>query len=206
LKQQYGADFVALASIGQKTPDLILQYDNVQTQVEVKGRDRLSSPLAFFEKSARRDQCDSEALQRLAQIYSNGQVDCFQQLIQQYRDINNSIGFPGDEGVINSGKLPPELTVKDDNPILTALREYAIACLHAHNNNYFAIYNKTAHNIQLFYTGLGENVFDAPTFPQFNSAALTTYGSSYKGAMRVALKIKLCDDGQTIGIPAIPLQ
>lgn len=193
LTRLYNTQLVSTAKIGQQIPDLVVACGDKLIQIEIKGRSKRYTDLVFAEKSIRRGGVQSKTLTDLATICSKGQITCFEQLIDSYRIDDKAIGFPGDNGVIKSGKIPKQLTIRDDQHMLDAIRQQTIAWIQQSGNNYFAIHNRSQQTIQMFYTGLGENVLNMPELPTFTQASLTTYGRPYKGAMRVALKIKFND-------------
>jgi hypothetical protein len=58
-------------------------------------------------------------------------------------------------------------------------------------DNYFVIHNRSNDNLQMYFTGFGENILKLPVLPEFKRFALQTYGGASSGSTRVGLKIQL---------------
>jgi hypothetical protein len=128
----------------------------------------------------------------LTSALTSTEYQSLEELIDIYREIDMAVGFPGDEGVKKSGKLPPILRVRDDTSILSAARSAVLAHFCRTEDNYFAVYNRDGPtSVELFYTGHGPNTLGAPMFPDLDAATLDTHGGPYNKSMRVALKVQL---------------
>jgi len=192
LKDEYGSDyeFISSAAPGSTKPDLVVRVDNQEIQFEIKGQSSSTAPITFFDKSVRRGQT-VELLDELAQTFSNNKFKTFTKLIDFYRKKDKTIGFPGDEGVVKSGKLPPELTIEDDRRLLNKLRITILRHFKNGGDNYFAIHNRTHDEVKIYHTKFGSNPLSEDPVPTFQRFSLQTYGGPSGGAMRVGLKIKL---------------
>lgn len=195
LKVKHGDrfEFVSSAIVSSQAPDLIVKIDDLSCQFEIKGRQTSTSSITLFDKSVRRG-TNNDALDEIALVFSEGQFVDFETMIDNHKLVNPAVGFPGDVGTPKSGKLPPEFRIRTDPLLLKNIREFLLNKFKQTGDNYFAVFNKDSSpsdQIQIFYTGVGVNSIDAPNFPEINSITLDTYGGSYKGAMRVAVKVQL---------------
>lgn len=190
IRDAYGeenVEYVSSAPVGSTKPDLVVKVNQTPAQFEIKGTSSVSSPITFFDKSVRRGM-SVEILNDLTRAFTG--IPTFEKMIDQFRKRDKSIGYVGDEGVGKSGKLPSELTSTDDD-ILQAVRNKIIEHLHEGGDNYFVVYDRSANEPHIFFTGLGKNVLKAKPIPKFKKASLQTYGGPSGGAMRVGFKIRL---------------
>jgi hypothetical protein len=199
-------EFISTARIGSTAPDLIVSIDGKKIQFEIKGTTTTSAPVTFFDKSVNRRTAAPEIIEDIAKVYINSlkftgkSVSAlmtsarikqnFVGLIDFYRQSNNKVGLAGDEGAPKSGFLPTQFTTSDVE-ILTKMRKVIIDHFQEGGDNYFVVHNRSNDSLQMYFTGLGENVLDLPILPNFKSFALQTYGGASSGSTRVGLKIKL---------------
>jgi hypothetical protein len=111
-------------------------------------------------------------------------------LIDLYHSYDKTIGLAGDEGVMRSGKLPPELTTTNV-ATLAKLRKVIIDHFADGKDNYFVVHNRSDDEVKMYFTDYGKNLLDLPVLPTFKSFSLSTYGGASSGSTRVGLKIKL---------------
>lgn len=194
LQEKYGnrIHIISTAKTASQAADLVFEFDGNQTQMEIKSHNTKTSPITFFDKSIRRGD-NLPFLDEVAATFSNGHSFSFEKLIDVYRETNPAVGFPGDEGTPKSGKLPSQLRITENEYLLDRFRQFLIRHFHEHQDTYFVVYNKDDQNAIIYYTGFGNNPLEAPLLPKVSKVILDTYGGAYKGAMRVALKIKLED-------------
>lgn len=182
---------ISTAPMASQAPDIVATVNNESCQFEIKGRNTPTAPITFFDISARRGRSDV-ILDDIAEAITNGKIHSFEQMIDVFRQRNPSVGYPGDDGVPKSGKLPPEFRFKDNSLVFQRVRSFLVDHMQAHQDNYFAVVNRSDMNTtEIFWTGTGPNPLNAPEFPALAFVVLDTYGGAYKGAMRIALKAQL---------------
>jgi hypothetical protein len=185
-----GFKLISVAPMSSQAPDVIAEINGQSCQFEIKGRGGQAAHITFFDRSIRRGNRDP-MLDDVARALAGTNVESFEHMIDMYRKKNKAVGFPGDKGAPPSGKLPPEFRVHDDPQLFERVRAHLIAHFNEAGDNYFAAMNRDNGKASVFWTGLGQNVLNAPAFPPLKSVVLDTYGGAYKGAMRVALKVTL---------------
>jgi hypothetical protein len=199
-------EFVSTARIGSTAPDLIVSIDGKKIQFEIKGTNSKSAPVTFFDKSVNRRSPPPDVIEDIAKVYisnlkfvgkpisrlmSNMSIkQNFVGLIDFYRQYDTKVGLAGDKGASKSGFLPTQFTT-NERAILSDMRRVIIDHFKEGGDNYFVIHNRTNDDLQMFFTGLGENILKLPDLPEFKSFALQTYGGASSGSTRVGLKIKL---------------
>jgi hypothetical protein len=204
LKKNY--EFISTARIGSTAPDLIVSIDGKKIQFEIKGTNSTTAPVTFFDKSVNRRSPPPTVIEDIAKVYLNnlklagkpistlmknmGFKQNFVGIIDFYNQYDKKVGLAGDKGVSKSGFLPMEFTTKE-RVILTEMRRVIIDHFKEGGDNYFVIHNRSNDSLQMYFTGLGENVLKLPELPEFKSFALQTYGGASSGSTRVGLKIKL---------------
>jgi hypothetical protein len=185
-----GFKLLSVAPMSSQAPDVIAQINQQTCQFEIKGRNNQAAHITFFDRSIRRGNRDP-MLDDVARALMGSNVDSFEQMIDIYRKKNTAVGFPGDKGAPPSGKLPPEFRVHDNPALFERVRAHLLAHFNEAGDNYFAVLNRDDGKASIFWTGTGPNPLEAPDFPQLTMVLLDTYGGAYKGAMRVALKVRL---------------
>lgn len=199
-------EFVSTARIGSTAPDLIVTIDGKQIQFEIKGTNSAIAPVTFFDKSVNRRSPPPRVIEDIAKVYisnlklvgkpisrlmTNMRIEQnFVGLIDFYNQYDKKVGLAGDKGVSKSGFLPTQFTTQEKS-ILSDMRKVIIDHFKEGGDNYFIIHNRSNDNLQMYFTGLGENVLKLPSLPDFKSFALQTYGGASSGSTRVGLKIKL---------------
>jgi hypothetical protein len=204
-KKRKNYEFVSTAKIGSTAPDLIVSVDGEKIQFEIKGTTSFNNPITFFDKSASRrnvpdiindianvfidsNNIDNTPVSRL--LVKNNLKHNFIGLIDLYHSYDKTIGLAGDEGVMRSGKLPPELTTTNV-ATLAKLRKVIIDHFADGKDNYFVVHNRSDDEVKMYFTDYGKNLLDLPVLPTFKSFSLSTYGGASSGSTRVGLKIKL---------------
>jgi hypothetical protein len=199
-------EFVSTARIGSTAPDLVVTIDGKKIQFEIKGTTSASAPVTFFDKSVNRRSAPPSVIEDIGRVYINnlklgsysistlmknmGFKHNFVGLIDFYNKYDNKVGLAGDKGVSKSGFLPMQFTTSE-RTILTEMRKVIIDHFKEGGDNYFVIHNRSNDNLQMYFTGFGENILKLPVLPEFKRFALQTYGGASSGSTRVGLKIQL---------------
>lgn len=181
------ATLLSVARPGSQLPDLVALINGHRTQFEIKSCATPNSTIAPYSRTVFHGELSP--LDHLVSIFTDRPNDTLRSVIANHRSTDQSYGFPCDDGVTRSGKIPA-LRVKKGNPALITIRNYVIDRLQAENNTYLALVcTKPTPTIHLFYTGCGHNVLKASPLPMLTSAYLSTYGTAELDSMRVALKV-----------------
>lgn len=190
LASTYGDQFILVSTSvpSSRAPDIIAEVQGNRIQIEVKSQSSSKSLLTLIDKSIRRGQGHG-IFDEIALNHPLVSATTFEQLIDHYRGENQSVGFPGDDGCPKSGKIPPEISMIDHPLSLVNIRQRLLEKLTSNGDNYLAIVNHDG-TIKLMWTSHGDNHLVAPIIPLVKRAKLDTYGGSYSGAMRVALKVE----------------
>ena len=177
----------SVANIGSNAPDIVAVIDGANIQCEVKSSFVFTSPVVTISKTVKRNH--TNIIDGLVPIMSNGLWDSVEESVEHHRITDTTIGFPGDCGTPNSGKLPKCLKITD-SVILDQVRQAIVENLAQHKDTYFILVCKHPHtSTHIYYTGYGTNVLNAPILPRLSMAKLRTYGTARKDSMRVALKV-----------------
>ena len=192
-------DQYKVASSGSTKADLIMTIGGKPVQFEIKGTSNSSAPITFFDKSVRRSSKMPKQIDDIAKIFIDklrlpikGTGD-FISLIDYYKSVDPTIGLAGDEGVIKSGKLPPQLKTTDHN-LLSDMRKLILEHFKKDivgGDDYFVVHDRSSDKFDIYYVGGGkaDNVLKMPDLPKFKSFELGTYGGVSSGSTRVGLKI-----------------
>ena len=193
LQAAHGAAFSVthLASTGSRSPDLIASYEKQIIQIEIKGRNNSKQEVTLFDRSTRRN-ISVPALDKIITIVADSSLT-FSEFVDLYRRGDQTVGFPGDVGVPKSGKIPSKTLSVTDPVKLQHLHEYIREYFASTNDNYLAIHNRDVGTIDVFHTGYGLNVLDAPCLPILTRFGLHTYGGASSGAMRIGMKVRFCE-------------
>lgn len=185
-------EFVSMARKGSTAPDLVVKLYGEKIQFEIKGASNPKAPITFFDKSVRRG-VKVEILDHFASVLTKGRVGDFTQLVDEYKQKDPTIGFPGDEGTGKSGKLPSEFNIVDSGA-LQAMRQLLIDHFakgeSGGTDNYFAVMSPSGEPA-IFHTGHGPNPLKLPPLPALRGFKIATYGGPSGGAMRVGIKVTL---------------
>jgi hypothetical protein len=180
-------NIVSAAAPGSKSPDIVASVDAISIQCEVKSNFKFSSPVVTINKTVKRGSLN--LVDELVPVMTSGTWSSVEEAVDYHRLTDTTIGFPGDYGTPNSGKLPKCLKIIDEE-ILSNVRLSIISNFHLHQDTYLILVCKrptlTPH---IFYTGYGENILGALELPPLSMAKLRTYGTARKDSMRVALKV-----------------
>ncbi len=185
------ATLVSVAPPGSMAPDVIIAVDGINLQFEVKQVKNTTRPLVLINKQVKRD--TTEVLDVLTQLITHNDIS-FMQCMDNARRTDKTIGFPSDEGVQISGKLPTILTKKHTHQdSLQVCHSIVTQHLHSKGDNYVAVVDSSTSRVFIFFTGLGQNTIQAPPLPQFASMSLKTYGSpsSKNAGVRIGLNVIL---------------
>ncbi len=181
-----GFELVSQAGASSKVPDIIANINGDRTQIEVKGRSNPNATVKIYEKSVKRGQKD-RVLDAFARAHSNGAVRTFTEYVDLLRQENTKIGFPGDPGVTAiAGKF---YVPADDAKTRSVMRKYIMDTLHNNADDYFAIYTFNNGQTDFYDTGSTNQAIPATKLPNIRVVRAETYGSAYKGAMRIAIKV-----------------
>lgn len=180
-------ELVSIAPKSSRNPDLVVLIGGIYQQFEIKGsQNPAKSHVTVYDKSTGRDSQHPE-LEAFAQTHSNCS---FVELVDRYRTNDLSVGFPGDPGVVKSGKLPNAFKITSAEE-LSKFRQMLLDRFAVCGDNYFTIVNHSRPEESLtFFTGHGINVLNAPLFPELGSFAVDTYGGPSSGKMRTGIKIR----------------
>ena len=217
-KNKVGYEFVSSATAGSTKPDLIVKYNDIQVQFEIKGTGgSTTSLITLFDVSLGRNSSHPFADKLVKLFMNHAKIDLMMDpkthkrlttrktvklstvakgitsmtaLVDFYRIYGNSeVGFPGDKGVIKSGKLPKEFEVTD-----TTFLEHAHELIQEHfaenSDNYFAVHFRTDNTVKMFFTGYGKNTLKLPKLPKLTFFGFMTYGGVSGGKMRSGIKVK----------------
>jgi len=187
------ARIVSISPRSSQAADIVVKYNDQKLQFEVKARTGPEKTNVVYEKSLKRGDHDP-VLDTFAQLFGK---DSFSKLIDSYRKKSSKIGFPGDLGVVSSGKIPREFN-STDPAFLSKLRSAVIKRLHDNGDNYFAIHDLSTGITSVYFTGLGDNVLSAKPYPKLTSVQIDTYGGGYKGGMRVGAKAVIAASNKTV--------
>jgi hypothetical protein len=197
---------VKRAAYGQKSNDVVMNLDGRTVSFEVKGIDGVGKSLPLFDKSVRRRNVPPE-IETLAEAFAEvisvgggrlsrlldteGYPRTFLGMLDFYRDkVDPTIGLAEDPNSTSSGKLPRDLA-SSDSRVTSVARKLVLNNLKSGGDSYFAVHDKRTDDVHVWYTGYGENVLDAPSFPPVKHVMIDTYGGSSRGATRVAVKIRI---------------
>ncbi len=184
---------VSISPRSSKAADIIVKHEGQKLQFEIKARTGPEKTNVVYNTTLRRGDRDP-VLDSFAR--SRGK-DSFSALIDSYRKKDSQIGFPGDKGVVKSGKIPREF-YSDDPDVLSKLRAHVIKHLQANGDNYFAIHDMSTGTTSIYFTGLGDNILGAKPYPKLTSVQLDTYGRGYKGAMQIGTKAVIAASSKTV--------
>jgi hypothetical protein len=188
LEHEFGNDFELISQAGRssKAPDIVSKIHGVPTQIEVKGRTNPNSTVKIYEKSIKRGQRD-RVLDAFARAHSNGTAKTFEDYVDLLRKENRAVGFPGDPGVTaKAGKFYVPAT---DPKTRSLMRKYIMDTLKNNDDDYFAIHTFNTGETDMFDTGSTNHEVQAGKLPNIRVVRAETYGSAYKGAMRIAIKV-----------------
>lgn len=193
------------AAYGQQGTDLVVRVDGLLVRVEVKGVTGFAKPVPIFDKSVRRRNVPREVEDVTAAyteslsfggaklktvMASRGYPRNFLGVIDFFRDFSDpAVGLAEDPNSAASGKLPRELFTRDQF-VCRRARTILIDGLRRSQDSYFVVHDKKDDEIEVYYTGFGQNVLQAPDFPDLQEIALDTYGGASRGATRVAFKAR----------------
>lgn len=188
----YGTKFqtiehVATAGVGSKKADLIVAFDGVKAQFEIKTTSSPAAPLTMFDKAVRRDK-PNKVVDELVAVMTGQPRLTLARAIDRIRQTNKTIGFPGDKGTVKSGKFI--LRITDDDALMVPAHDYVADHFALGGDNYLAI-NHGSGKVTIYFTGHGENIIAAPELPLPKYITLATAGGRSSGGMRLGVKIKL---------------
>ena len=211
--------FISSAKPGSTKPDLAIKYDNIPIQFEIKGTGgSINSLITLFDVSISRNQKHyfAEKLVSLYKRYGNinlsidpktnkklknrilvplaavipKKIRNMNQLVDFYHDYSDSsIGFPGDKGVIKSGKLPKEFEIIEPR-FLDELKSLIKKHFAKGGDNYFSIHSRSNDIIKSYYTGHGKNILGYEEIPPLKFFGFMTYGGVSSGRMRSGIKVR----------------
>lgn len=181
-------ELVKTAGIGSKKADLVVSFDQHESQFEIKNASTRSAPITLFDKTVRREKPNPIIDGLIAVMTGRPQLSLVK-LIDKMRVKDKTVGFPGDKGVGKSGKFYGQ-RIYDDSDFIVPVTDYILEHFAANQDNYFAV-NYGGGDVALYFTGYGENILNAPDFPTPKYVDLNTYGGPSAGGMRIGVKIKL---------------
>lgn len=178
-------ELVSYAKKYVRGPDLVVRLNGELIQCEVKSISSENQSVALVEKSVRRgDRYD--IFDAIVSEITRDEIVTLSNYIDWVREKDTSVGFPGDDGVASSGKVPPCLKVTDSELLRTA-RQLIIRHLVSAGNDLLCLYNVKTDEVIVY--SLKDCWLDCERLPTFRKVSFGTYGASKSGAMRVALKV-----------------
>ena len=178
---------LSAAPPGSKLPDIVAVVKRANIQCEVKSNFKFTSPFVTINKTVMRG--SRNIVDELVPIMSDGIWNSIEESVDYHRLTDITIGFPGDVGTPNSGKLPKCLKITDED-ILSNVWLAIRNNFHKRKDTYLIlICKRPVLTPYIFYTGYGKNVLKAPELPLLSMAKLRTYGTARYNSMRVALKV-----------------
>lgn len=169
-------ELISSSRPGSKLPDIVAKINDVPVQFEVKGRSSgIGGQISIFNLSATRG-IRNKLLDTIASIFEDKNVS-FEQAIDQHRKKNPLIGYPGDQGALTSGKVPPTWKTSDSSKI-DKFKKIIINHLHSKGDNYLIIHDRNQEKHYIFWTGLGQNVLNAPPLPPIRYIVADTGGGA----------------------------
>lgn len=188
LEHEFGSDFEFISQAGKqsKAPDIVSKIHGIPTQIEVKGRTNSNSTVKIYEKSIKRGQRD-RVLDAFARSVSGGVSKTFEDYVDLLRKDNPAIGYPGDPGVTaRAGKF---YVPAEDPKTRSLMRKYIMDTLKNNSDDYFALHTFNSGQTDMYDTGSTNHTVEASKLPNIRVVRGETYGTAYKGAMRVAIKV-----------------
>lgn len=184
--RELGATLMSVSRPGSQRPDVAVLFNGIITQFEVKNSSSQTSAVTPYSETVHRGK--NAKIDAIIPLMTNGSHATINEAIECGKQLDKTVGFPGDTHTPSTGRLP--LMAVTDVMSLAFVREFVIERLAEQNNTYLTLHCKhKPQKFHTYWTGLGVNVLDAPELPPLRMAKLATYGASPDGTMRVALKI-----------------
>lgn len=176
------------AKKGSQGLDLVMNINDQRFVFEVKNRTTRHVLIQLFSEQVRRGDPGLRSAKFLKML---GQQPNLTAVIDYYRKGGNTqVGFAGDPGVDSASGRMPALPAPPP-AVCRLLRDEYVNALQQNGINYFVIYTMQDDSLQIYHTGLGNNVLKAPLVPVFPFARLDTAGSAdYPKTIRAAVKAR----------------
>lgn len=180
---------LSIAKVGSRSADLVVRFDDMTSQFEIKNCSVRSAPITLFDKTVRRSK-PHPTIDDLIKMVLGDNGACLSSYIDSLRQCDQTIGYPGDEGVlVKSGRFS-SLKITPEHHRAHQIHEAILEHFAERGDNYFVV-NYGQSNIKMFYTGFGQNILNQPSFPLPKYFMMGTYGGPSSGGMRVGAKIQL---------------
>tara|TARA_R110001583_G_scaffold195051_1_gene368847 strand:+ start:732 stop:1811 length:1080 start_codon:yes stop_codon:yes gene_type:complete len=190
-------DKISSARPGSTKPDIVVDYGGKEVQFEVKNRNSDRGFITLFDKSMRRGKTDPDIVKHVMDAYANSVEGLpapftFENMIDYYKNKKDSrYGYCSDGlPVPKSGKIPNISFSSIGEDALRELRNEMIEHFKHSGDNYFSVYSASSGKVDIYYTGLGDNILQMPEIPKITNAFLGSYGGCSSGATRVGFKIR----------------
>ena len=145
----------------------------------------------------RRGKTDPDIVKHVMDAYANSVEGLpapftFENMIDYYKNKKDSrYGYCSDGlPVPKSGKIPNISFSSIGEDALRELRNEMIEHFKHSGDNYFSVYSASSGKVDIYYTGLGDNILQMPEIPKITNAFLGSYGGCSSGATRVGFKIR----------------
>lgn len=176
------------AKKGSQGLDMVMNINDQRFVFEIKNRTTRHVLIQLFSEQVKRGEAGIRSAKFLQMMGYRPNVTM---LMDEFRKGGNmQVGFAGDPGVESgSGRFP---VLKAPAPrVCKSLRDEYVSALQAGGVNYFCLYTVQDAQMQIYFTGLGQNILNAPVFPAFPYARLDTAGSAdYPQTIRAAVKAR----------------
>lgn len=180
-------ELVSYAKKYVRDPDLVVRLGGKLIQCEVKSISSENQLIALVEKSIR---CGDryDIFDAIVSEITRDEIVTLSNYIKWVREKDTTVGFPGEDGVARSGKVPPCLKVTDGE-LLQTVRRLIIRHLVSVGNDLLCLYNVKTDEVIVY--SLRDCCLNCQRLPKFQKVSFGTYGASKSGAMRVALKVRM---------------
>lgn len=171
----------------QKTDIIMTMKDGTAVHLEVKVA---GMRITAYDSTIHRGDTDALLDWAASTLPNNPQKLSFSDLIDTVRQQDRRVGFPGDEGVAKSGKVPA-FPLKGP-AVLSQLRQQLMNRYKEKGDNYLALVIPGTNQVQYYYiSGPFLRGLHAEKFPTLSRAQFDTYGWDSKSGngLRAAIKV-----------------
>lgn len=171
----------------QKTDIIMTMKDGTPVHLEVK---IAGARITAYDTSIRRGDTDPLMDWAASTLPNNPRKLSFSDLIDAARQQDKRVGFPGDEGVAKSGKVPA--FPLQGPAVLSQLRTQLMNRYKEKGDNYLALVTPGSNKVSYYYiSGPFLRGLQAGKFPSLSKAQFDTYGWDSKSgnALRAAIKV-----------------
>lgn len=180
LINEHQATLKTVANIGSNKVDICVIKNEQELNFEVKKPSK--KWVSILEKTSRRRKATDIFDDIVAEVTFEEHLS-LSSLIEKCRQTDTKIGYPGDVGVIKSGKLPKFNLTNHLEYVRSTIRRWLIS----NNIHYLVLVDDS---IRIFNVSDPLGIITTDTIPPIIKARIDTYGASKDGAMRVVLKVQ----------------